>query len=69
MPFRTVIVRVSGKTPEQFDEIEPKELTKLLDNGFEIKHVHQIATQPTVGGGGSVLAFGSIILTYVLFKE
>lgn len=69
MPFRTVIVRVGGKSPEQFDEIEPTELTKLLNNGYEIKQVHQIATQPTVGAGGSVLASGAVILTYVLFKE
>jgi hypothetical protein len=67
--YKSLIVRVGGKTPEYINEMEPVELNKLLDNGYQIKEVHQIATNPAAGGSGSViLGVGVVILTYVLFK-
>jgi len=66
--YKSLIVRVGGKIPDYYNEMEPVELTKLLDNGYHIKEVHQIATNPVVGGGGNSLAPGAIVLTYVLYK-
>lgn len=69
MGYKSIIVRVSGKIPEFADETTPPVLNKALDEGYEIKAVHQIATNPVVGGTGSVSTVGVIILTYVLYKQ
>jgi hypothetical protein len=69
MGYKSIIVRIGGKIPEFADEVTPPMLNKALSEGYEIKSVHQIATHPTVGGGGSNLVVGAIILTYVLYKQ
>ncbi|MGI4862438.1 MAG: hypothetical protein ACRYFZ_00830 [Janthinobacterium lividum] len=69
MGYKSIIVRIGGKIPDFADEVTPPMLNKALDEGYEIKSVHQIATHPVIGGNANSLVVGAIILTYVLYKE
>jgi hypothetical protein len=63
--FKSIIVTVGGKAPATFLEFEPPQLAAVLNEGYQIKEVHQIASTPSAGSGSLL---GSIILTYVLYK-
>lgn len=65
--FKTIVVRVSGNISGTLvTEIEPEKVNKALEDGYEIKAVHQIASSASAGSSG---LYGAVILTYVLYKE